>query len=226
MTYRLIVADLDGTLMGDDLIIPDEVVEAVQKAKAAGLYFTIATGRSFVGVQPFIRQLGVNAPVILYQGAEIREPESGEAIYQACIPLEWAHELIAFVKEAGIAFNVFLEDLPYAESRTPETDLYEQIDRVPVQIVGDMRKFLQQSPTKIMLIGEPAQLAGLTQALQQWFAGRLRLTRSHRHFLEAVPLGANKARGLARLARHLGIMRHETVALGDNDNDADMLSWA
>ncbi|MGQ9667374.1 MAG: L-threonylcarbamoyladenylate synthase [Anaerolineae bacterium] len=226
MTYRLIVADLDGTLMGDDLIIPDEVVEAVQKVKAAGLYFTIATGRSFVGVQPFIRQLGVNAPVILYQGAEIREPESGEAIYQACIPLEWAHELIAFVKEAGIAFNVFLEDLPYAESRTPETDLYEQIDRVPVQIVGDMRKFLQQSPTKIMLIGEPAQLAGLTQALQQWFAGRLRLTRSHRHFLEAVPLGANKARGLARLARHLGIMRHETVALGDNDNDADMLSWA
>ncbi len=226
MPYRLIVADLDGTLMGDDLVIPDEVVAAVQEVVAAGLYFTIATGRTFAGAQPFIRRLGVNAPVILYQGAEIRDPVSGEAIYQACIPLEWARELLAVVKEAGVHANVFLEDQPFAEAYTREAELYEQIDAVRVQIVGDLLAFLQHSPTKIMLVGEPAQLADMAPALQQRFAGRLRLTRSHRHFLEAVPLGANKARALARLARHLGVLRHETVAMGDNDNDADMIAWA
>lgn len=226
MTYRLIVADLDGTLMGDDLVIPDEVVTAVQEAVTAGLYFTIATGRTFAGARPFIRRLGVNAPVILYQGAEIRDPVSGDAIYQACIPLEWARELLAVVKEAGVHANVFLEDQPFAEAYTREAELYEQIDAVQVQIVGDLLAFLQRSPTKIMLVGEPAQLARLAPDLQQRFAGRLRLTRSHRHFLEAVPLGASKARALARLARHLGVSRQETVALGDNDNDADMIAWA
>lgn len=226
MTYRLIVADLDGTLMGDDLVIPDEVVAAVQEAIAAGLYFTIATGRTFAGAQPFIRRLGVNAPVILYQGAEIRDPVSGEAIYQACIPLEWARELLAVLKEAGVHANVFLDDQPFAEAYSPQAQLYEQIDAVPVQIVGDLLAFLQRPPSKIMLVGEPAQLAELATSLQQRFAGKLRLTRSHRFFLEAVPLGANKARALARLARHLGVLRHETVALGDNDNDAEMLAWA
>ncbi len=226
MPYRLIVADLDGTLMGDDLIIPQEVLSAVQEAKSAGLLFTIATGRTFAGARPFIQQLEVNAPVILYQGAEIRDPATGEAIYQACIPLEWARELITFLKEAGVCYNVFLEDTPFAEARTKETDLYEQIDRVRVEIVGDMLTFLQRPPTKIMLISEPARLTSLSPTLQQQFLGRLRITRSHRYFLEAVPLGANKARALARLARHLGIPRQETVALGDNDNDAEMIAWA
>lgn len=226
MTFRLIAADLDGTLIGDDLIISHEVTDAFHAAREAGLLVTIATGRTFAGALPFAHQLDVNAPLILCQGAEIRDVETGEAIYRTCLPLESAREIIDVARSAGVHLNVFVDDIPYTDALTPAAELYQKIDRAAVQPVGDLKEWLDKEPTKIMLVADAEKLSELEPRLRERFHGRLKVVRSHHHFLEVIPLGASKGRALARLARHLGIHREEVCAIGDNDNDADMLRWA
>lgn len=226
MPYRLIVADLDGTLMGDDAVISPAVLAAAQKAMAAGLFFTVATGRTWEGTRPHVMRLGVNAPAILYQGGEIRDMTTGAAIYQSAIPLDDAREFIAVITAAGLHLNVYLDDQVYTAAKTPILEHYTILNPVEIRAVGDLLAFVDRPPSKLLIIAEGQRLDDLAPALRRQFAGRLQIVRSHKQFLEAIPLDANKGRGLERLAAHLGVQQSATVAIGDNDNDAEMVAWA
>ncbi len=87
--------------------------------------------------------------------------------------------------------------------------------------------FLDQPPAKFLIVVDtPEQAAALDEELRARFAGRLRIVRSYRIFVEGNPLEASKGQGLARLAAHLSIPQQEVMAIGDQDNDADMVAWA
>jgi len=226
MPYRLIVADLDGTLMGDDAVISPAVLAAAHKAMAAGLFFTVATGRTWQGTRPHALRLGINAPAILYQGGEIRDMASGAAIYQSTIPLDCAREFIAAITVASLHLNVYLDDQVYTAATTPILDYYTTLNAVEIHAVGDLLAFVDRPPSKLLIIAEAGRLDELAPALRRQFAGCVQIVRSHRQFLEAIPLDANKGRGLERLAAWLGVPQPATVALVDNDNDAEMVAWA
>lgn len=226
MSYRLIAADLDGTLIGDDLAISPMLLDVVQEVKRQGLYFTLATGRTLAGALPLARQIGVNAPIIIYQGGEIHDIERGELIYRATIPLDSTHEFISTVAALGLHLNVYLDDHVYVERERPELGWYAGLNRVDVHPVGDLLAFVKTPPPKMLIVASPDQLDQVAPGLQRQFAGRLQIVRSHRLFLEAIPPEVNKGVGLARLAGHLGVPREEVVAIGDNDNDAEMVEWA
>ena len=81
-------------------------------------------------------------------------------------------------------------------------------------------------PDKFIVIAEPEEADAIVPELRQRFAERLRIVRSHRNFVEGNPLDASKGQALACLAAHLGIPQSQTAAVGDNDNDADMVAWA
>jgi len=226
MQHRLIVADLDGTLMGDDAVISPAVLAAARKAMAAGLFFTVATGRTWQGARPHALRLGVNAPAILYQGGEIRDMTTDAVIYQSAIPLEVAREFIAEITATGLHLNVYLDDQVYTAAKTPLLDYYTTLNAVKIHAVGDLLAFVNRAPSKLLIIAEAERLDALAPTLRQQFAGRLQIVRSHRQFLEAIPLDANKGRGLERLAAYLGVPQPATMAIGDNDNDAEMVAWA
>ena len=226
MPYRLIVADLDGTLMGDDLTISPGVLAAVREAQRQGFYFTVATGRTFEGALPFLQELDVNAPIILYQGGEIRDMESGEVLYRATLPMDDAREFISFVAARGLQLNMYLDDQVYVAHETPELEWYTNMNRVKVHAVGDLQAFMQREPHKFLIVAPSERLDEVAPILQEHFAGRLQIVRSYRYFLEAIPLEVDKGKGVARLARRLGVAQKDVVAIGDNDNDAAMVEWA
>jgi Cof subfamily protein (haloacid dehalogenase superfamily) len=226
MPYRLVVADLDGTLLGDEVVMSPAVLNAVARIMELGGYFSVATGRTLSGARPHARRLRINAPAILYQGAEIRDIETGAVIFQASIPLPIAQELIAFAVAEDVPLNVYVDDQVFTRERTAGSDFYATLNAIEVKAVGDLSRFLDRPPTKMLLVSDPERLDPLAPRLKAQFAGRLQIVRSHRRFLEAIPFGVNKGRGLERLAGYLGIAQAETVALGDNDNDAEMVAWA
>jgi len=226
MRYRLIVADLDGTLMGEDVTISPAVLAAVGQVMAAGAYFTIATGRTLESALPHAQHLGVNAPAILYQGGEIRDLSAGKLIFQSTVPLDTAQDFIAAIAAVGLHLNVYLDGRVYAAARTPISEYYMALNGIQIEAVGDLPAFVTRPPSKMLIVAEPAQLDALAPLLRQQYAGRLQIVRSNPRFLEAIPLDANKGRGLERLAGYLGIAPAQTVAIGDNDNDAEMVAWA
>ncbi|WP_311195654.1 HAD-IIB family hydrolase [Planococcus sp. 107-1] len=86
--YKLIAIDLDGTLLTDDLVIPQDTVAAIQKVVAEGIVVTIATGRMFASASLIARQLNINVPLITYQGALIKDVNGREVMYERTVPPE------------------------------------------------------------------------------------------------------------------------------------------
>ena len=227
LTYKLIAADLDGTLMGEDFIISPKVKDAARRAMEKGVRFTIATGRAFGSVLPFAEELGVNAPLICYQGGLIKDHLSGQVIYKQSVPLPLARELIRFIRQRELHLNVYLDSRAYVERMTPEARYYTRIARAAVYPVGDMLAFLNRAPIKFIIVLSDDEATGpLIAELGVLFAGRMRFVRSYPRFVEGILLDVSKGHALARLADHLGLSLGETIGIGDNDNDLELVERA
>jgi Cof subfamily protein (haloacid dehalogenase superfamily) len=227
LKYKLIAADLDGTLIGEDAIILPKVKDAVRQAMEKGVRFTIATGRAFGSVLPFAEELRVNAPLICYQGGLIKDHLSGQMIYEQSVPLPLARELIRFIRQRELHFNVYLDSRAYVERMTPEARYYTRITRAAVYPVGDMLAFLNRAPIKfIIVLSDDEATEPLIEELGAIFAGRMRFVRSYPRFVEGIPLDVSKGHALALLADHLGLPLEETIGIGDNDNDLELVEQA
>jgi len=228
LKYKLIAADLDGTLMGEDAIISPKVKDTVRRAVEKGVRFTIATGRAFGSALPFAEELGVNAPLICYQGGLVKDRLSGQVIYEQSVSLPLAQEIIRFTRQRGLHLNVYVDDgHAYVERVTPEARYYTRIAGAAVYPVGDMLAFLDRDPMKfIIVLSDDGATGPLIAELGTLFAGRMRFVRSYSRFVEGIPLGVSKGRALALLVAHLGIPLGETIGIGDNDNDLELVERA
>jgi Cof subfamily protein (haloacid dehalogenase superfamily) len=227
LKYKLIAADLDGTLMGEDFIISLNVKDAVRRAIERGIKFTIATGRAFGSTLPFAQELGINVPLICYQGGLIKDHLSGQVIHEQFVPLPLAHELIRFTRQRGLHLNVYLDGRAYVERMTPEARYYSRIARAAVCPVGDMLAFLDRGPMKfIIILSDDETIGPLIAELGTLFTGRMRFVRSYPRFVEGISSDVSKGHALARLTDHLGISLGETIGIGDNDNDLELVEQA
>lgn len=213
--------------MGESLCFSQRLRAALQAVKRQGALFTIATGRIFAETLPYARQLDITAPMICSQGGYIRSLDSPHPLYEATMPLDLAQEAIRLSRRAGWRLHIYLDDVAYAERPLGSEELYRQRFGMQVRRIPDLLAFLHQPPAKFLIItDEPEEAARLDEELRVRFAGRLHIVRSYRIFVEGNPLDASKGQGLARLAAHLGIASQAVMAIGDQDNDADMVAWA
>ena len=226
MTYRLLAMDLDGTLIGNDLLLSERVKRAVARAAAAGVRPALATGRMFRASLPFARELAITAPLICYQGALIREVEGDRVLYHQPVPLELARDAIAAAQARGLVALGYIDDWCYAGQDTPEAQFYARHSRVQPRFVGDLLAWLQEPPTKIVVVSTAEQTDANVAEFRRRFGERLNVTKSYPLFTEIIHPEVSKGRALARLAELLGVGREEVAAIGDNLNDLDMLEYA
>lgn len=195
-------------------------------ARAAGIHVVIATGRMFRAVLPYLREAGLEDPVVCYQGAAVVEPASGRFLRHVPIPLELAREAAAAVAAEGYHLNCYVEDELYVAEITPEAHVYADWQRIEINPVGDLAAWLDRPPTKLVSVGDPQELDELEARLKARFDGRLYISKSLPHFLELANLQVTKAAGLAFVAERLGFSAAGTVAFGDGENDVELLEWA
>jgi Cof subfamily protein (haloacid dehalogenase superfamily) len=180
----------------------------------------------FQAVRPYALEAGLVDPVVCYQGAVVAEPVSGRWLRHEPIPLELARETIAVVNEEGFALNCYVDDELYVAEITPEARQYADFQHIELHPVGNLLEWLQQPPTKLVVIGDPDVLEGLKQRMIDRFDGRLYISKSLPYFLEFAAPDVTKAAGLDFLAEHVGFTRERTVAFGDGENDIELVDWA
>jgi Cof subfamily protein (haloacid dehalogenase superfamily) len=223
----LVALDLDGTLMGRERIISPRVRAAVKRAVERGCWVTIATGRGFAPTVRFAQELGVNAPLICYQGALIRDHRNGATVHCAAIPLPVARDLIAFSQARQLNFQVYTEDdRAFASQMNPIAARIADLSGIPVTSVGDLAGWLERPPIKFLFFEQEEAVPALVDDLQAQFNGHLQVVRSWHWLIEATGPGISKGEALARLAAHLGVQPAATLAIGDQDNDVSMIAWA
>ena len=228
MPIRLLALDLDGTIISDRMQVSPRVRRALRLAQNAGVRVTLATGRLFHGTQALADDLDIHEPLICYQGALVQDPDTEEVYVRRSVPLEAAHEFVDFVRGCRWDMCLCVDDRVYVEEVTPSLRFYTEYSPVKVQLtsVGDLRAFLSSDPLKIVVVVETEEAATVDDVLRERFKGRLRIVRSSHRFVEATNLTASKGQALSFLAQMRGVAQMETMAIGDNDNDADMVAWA
>jgi Cof subfamily protein (haloacid dehalogenase superfamily) len=229
MTYKLLALDLDGTVMGPDLVIPESVRLAVAGLLRRGVYVTIATGRMFAATRTYAEQLGLGGAVICYQGAMVCDLGSGEQLAHFPMPAAEAAEAAEALLEEQICMIAYQHEKLVVSGPSPELDRYLAFHPHAVEIVVEPNipgRLAADPPTKILFVAEPGVVTRQLERLTPQFAGRLATTRSHELFGELTALGVSKGAALAALAARLGVAREEVVAIGDQENDLSMIAWA
>jgi Cof subfamily protein (haloacid dehalogenase superfamily) len=227
--YKLLVVDIDGTILGDTANPTPPVIEALNQAQQAGVKLAIATGRMYRSALRFHRLLDSPLPLISYQGALIKDPKDNRVYLHEPVPLEYALEVLSFLAQMDVSLHVYLNDSLYVASLSPETVAYAKRSGVEPVVVPDLFQVLTAEPTKILAVGKNAKLMDEILALlkEKYQPEALYLTRSTDFFVEVAHPSASKGNAVKFLAEKvLEITADEVICIGDNFNDLEMIAYA
>jgi Cof subfamily protein (haloacid dehalogenase superfamily) len=229
MRYQLLVLDLDGTIIARDLAIPPGTIEALRAFQAQGGRVTIATGRTIRTTAPFADELGVDGPLICYQGALVKDHRTGEVLFHDPVPPLLAVEAVRQLQSENVYVHAYIDDELYVPWLGEEVDLYQTFSPVKLNVhhVDDLAAIVaERPPTKLLFIDHEAHVGPRVAGLRTHFTDRLHVVRSHAIFGELTAPGCTKGRALEQLAAQLGIPQSAVAAAGDQHNDIEMIAWA
>ena len=231
---RLLALDIDGTLIGEDLVLRDRTIRAVGEAVRRGVFVSIVTGRMTSSALGYAHRLGLTEPIIGYQGAISREirphddPRLGRLLRHHPLDARTAADIVAWTRAAGLTphFN-HLEKVILPDD-DPRADDYSRFVGGRLTLVPDLDRWLvtRRWVTKVIAVGPEPGPVDAFPAAREAFQGRAEVTISHPRFLEFVAPGVSKGEALAWLARRRRILLEETMAIGDQFNDLDMIAMA
>jgi Cof subfamily protein (haloacid dehalogenase superfamily) len=221
-----VACDLDRTLIGEDALLRPRTKAVIAAVRSAGIHVVLVTGRMFQSVRRYALEAAIDDPVVCYQGAVVAEPVSGRWLRHEPIPVELAREVIAALNEEGFGLNCYVQDELYVSEITPDARRYADFQHLELHPVGDLLSWLEEPPTKLVVIDDPEVLDGLKQRMLSRFDGLLYISKSLPYFLEFASPRVTKAAGMDFLSRHLGFARERTVAFGDGENDIELVEWA
>jgi Cof subfamily protein (haloacid dehalogenase superfamily) len=239
---RLIAIDMDGTLLPtNSQTISGRNARALKAAQEAGITVAIATGRRPAYTAPLLMNLGLRAdtPLIASNGA-VLSTLGGDVIDRCHMPARVARGLCGVLRPFGTVVFTFdrpgrgelvLEDLEAAHVRIA---IWVESNRNAIEVVKPLELALVdgEDPIQGMGAGSITQMRDAERALKasEWAAEcesvRTEYPARDLSILDLLPPGVSKGWALERLAARLGVDRNETMAIGDNWNDATMLEWA
>jgi Cof subfamily protein (haloacid dehalogenase superfamily) len=235
--YRLVASDLDGTLLDPRGEVSPRTARAVASLRAAGVTLALATARRWTGAAPVAAALRLtDAPVIVYDGAQIRHYPSGEILASQPIPARTAQtvaEILAAHELQPIAqHSDSTGELLYV-STTPAHPEWaaSYLTRFTAQTTGvPLTELCRDRPDPIRMVafGPLTQIRRAAVAIAALGCGRQLLLAGNYGTAELTLFArdASKGAALAILADLLGIPPTQTLAIGDGVNDASMLRAA
>lgn len=224
MTIRMIAMDLDGTLLDEHKNIGEKDKAAVKRAIAAGYYVTLATGRMYRSALPYAQELGIIHPLIVYNGALLKDPVTGEELGNWPVPLAIAQPMLDDCLSRGIYIHAYINDTLWTLKDCKQVRYYSSFARVPFEVRGEELHHLPQPPHKLLIMTDDTE--SLRAELGAKYAGRIKIVSSSKGFLEITAPATNKWHAIQVLAAKEGIKEEEILCMGDSDNDLDMVAHA
>jgi Cof subfamily protein (haloacid dehalogenase superfamily) len=229
MTYKMIVLDLDDTLLTDDLTISPRTKQALMDAQASGVKVVLASGRPTYGMKTIAEELSLKdhgSFILSYNGAKIINCRTGEELFSSTLPPETVHRLYDISQQEGVWIHTYVGDVIVTEAANQYTTIEGEITGLEVVVVNSFIDSVTAPVIKVLMVEDPAKLNAVEKKLQQEFAGELSVMRSKPFFLEFLESGVTKGSSLNHLIGKLGIKREEVIAIGDSYNDLAMIEFA
>ena len=219
---ELIALDVDGTLLNDAHELTPVTEAAIHSAAVQGVKVVIATGKTRHSAQWILERLALTTPGVFAQGLVICDPE-GNILHETVLDPDIVGAVLATLQDMAIPVIAYRDMGLTASAWSPAADALIGFHEPTPKIVDSMPL---DSINKLILMDDPDRLQEVRAILAGVLNGSATLVQSLPQFLEVVPAGSSKGAGLAWLLDYLDIPPVHVLAIGDGENDAEMLRLA
>jgi len=230
--YKLLVIDIDGTLVGKDRGISTENKEALAKARDSGIRVALSTGRSVNSCRGIIDQLPLDNYHIFFDGALVSSFGSGEEVYVRPIAPAVVREMVEFAHSGNVDLELFSTTHYFTERETWSTQAHRQffgLETTPVDFTGLWER---ERIIKGGLVANTPEKEARAEGFCRHFADSLHVSQAQTPaypdviFNNLLAPEVSKGKALESLAGHLGVSLGEVMAVGDGTNDISLLAVA
>lgn len=232
---RLIAIDMDGTLLNEDCDIPAENLQAMKDAAQAEISLAIVSGRVPEDISYFLSDAGLTDCLVLgLNGGYWLNRPHGEVLHASYMDDASTQECIRILEKEKVTYSVFGRShvaisRPFATGKELEywgTHLKRKGNILYTYGMKGIQELRAIGTNKIVYIDreDTSRLLKIKELIGE--IPGVEVTSSWSNNIEIMPKGIHKGSALAELAKNLGLVPGQVMAIGDNDNDIPMLKWA
>jgi Cof subfamily protein (haloacid dehalogenase superfamily) len=222
----LVIADVDGTLLGPDKVLTDRSRAAIGRLAAADIRFTIISSRPPVGMRRLVAPLSLCLPMGAFNGGALLAPDLA-VIEQHVLGPRVAQAAVEVFTAFGIDVWLFTADAWFAR-RTAGARIQLHIERhtrtlgISPTLVDSFDDYLSRAAKIVGVSGDGDQLSLCDAAMRRELGGRASIARSQPYYVDVTPAGTDKGVIVDALSRRLGLAADEIATIGDMENDIAM----
>lgn len=238
MDIKLLVLDVDGTLLNSNREMSERTVKTLKKVQQNGVRIALATGRPTYGVLPFAKAIDLDFNdgfIISYNGAKVLEASTGKVLFERTIDPKMVPYLEKQAERSGCVLAYYENDEVVAtDTDNPHIVDEAQMNNMALRHVDSIAEAMSHLeddkdtwPTELILVNDDEQvLNGMDEYLQRHLNGVMDTIHSNPYYLEVVGYQVGKSHAMSALVQKLGISMKEVMALGDGRADINMLQMA
>jgi Cof subfamily protein (haloacid dehalogenase superfamily) len=223
---KMIVMDMDDTLLNDNLEISDYTKKVISNAQNKGIKIVLASGRPTPAILKFAEELRLHEfddYIISYNGATLTRCKTGETISMVYLTRDNVKYIKSVSKSQDLNFQTYLNDEVVADRDNEYTRFEGKLTNMPVVISKETIDNLDQEVVKVILTGEPDKLKLVERELKDEVGDSIMINISKPFFLEFTNKDVDKDKTITKLCTLLNIPKDSVMAIGDSFNDLSMI---
>ena len=224
---RLLVADVDGTLVTQEKLLTKRAIAAVARLHDAGIALVLTSGRPPRGMAMLVEPLRLTTPVAAFNGGLVVEPDLVTVRSQHTLPRDVAGEVTAFLLEAGVDVWLYRgADWFVRDGNAPHVDRERRTVQFAPKVVADIGSVLDDAVKIVGVSDDAPRLEKCESELRARVGHRASAARSQPYYLDVTHPDANKGMVVRECSRVLGVPFEAIAAIGDMPNDVLMFAIA
>lgn len=223
---RMIVMDMDDTLLNDQHQISESNLQAIQRVSAQGITIALASGRPTPAMESYADLLGLTQQgyVISYNGAYVTDWSTQEQIYECSLTKAECDLLVDAAHEQNSDLHTYVDGAIVTTRHNPYTDIESNLTGLPIRLVDSLKAVVQGTVPKVLLVAPPEQVTEMRQIFAKTLGDHFTISISKPYFLEFTNKQVDKSAAIDVLCARLGIAKSSVMAIGDSYNDLTMLT--
>lgn len=224
---KLVVSDVDGTLVTSDGRLTTEAIEAAGRLEIAGVRLALVTDRPPRGMAMLTGPLGIDTPVAAFDGAMLLTPDLGTILEQHTLPMAVLVEAVDLLRRAGIDLWIYRgTDWFVSNAADPLVAAEQRVVQFAPTTVTDFARVLDGTVKLVGASGDQTKVERCEAELRGLLGDDVVIASSEGHFVELVPPNIHKGTALRTIASSLGIPLDQVAAIGDGPIDVMMFTMS